>query len=274
MSGCASSREPRPARARSAIGSSVGASGAARTDRIRDPAEVSKTNRRVDPLGHRDGLQPRGRAASLDGVVNLTCGQRRAKPAAPCRLERGHVEHAAVAVVVERHRGRDVLAGEPRPRGCATRSGRRRPAGRRARRGSAGTQSSPAARARRWANRPKPSPPLGALGRPAEALHRGPRTALRRHAVLGRDARRGQRAAAAPLPARTQRRGRHRPDHGGRLRWVRADLRDPGWPLASVRSSSTPCWRPLPCTWLSPAQLADAHRGEPPGRLRWLAISS
>ena len=47
------------------------------------------------------------------GVLDEICGEGGAESSPPRRLERAHVEEAAVAVVVEADRGRDVLAGEP-----------------------------------------------------------------------------------------------------------------------------------------------------------------
>ena len=81
---------------------------------LEDPAEVAEADGRVHALGHRRGLQARGRAAALRRVVDETCRERGAEPPAARGLERADVEQAAVAGVVEADRGRDALAGEPR----------------------------------------------------------------------------------------------------------------------------------------------------------------
>ena len=46
--------------------------------------------------------------------MRVTCREGSAEPAAPCRLEGRHVEHAAVAIVIEGDRAGDVLAVQAR----------------------------------------------------------------------------------------------------------------------------------------------------------------
>ena len=76
------------------------------------PYRGSRPRRRpVPPLSR---LQACRRAAASMGIDEMTSGESGADPLKPRRLDRENVEQAAVAVVVEGHRGRDVLGGSSR----------------------------------------------------------------------------------------------------------------------------------------------------------------
>src|SRR5689334_2801100 len=67
---------------------------------LQNPAQITETDRRVHPLGHRRGLQARGRAPAITRPVQLGSGQRGAEPT-PAGLRRGtHVVDPAVAAEV------------------------------------------------------------------------------------------------------------------------------------------------------------------------------
>ena len=75
------------------------------------------------------------------GFLDMARGQRRAEAAAPRGLERRHVEDSAVSLVIERHRGGDVVSPNRATRTWNA-SGRRRSGTQVARRGCGGTPTS------------------------------------------------------------------------------------------------------------------------------------
>src|SRR6516165_2142380 len=82
-------------------------------DVLEDPAQVAKSERCVESLGHWCRLQARRCAPALERVAQELSRHAGCETATACVLERADVVDAAVAVELERDRGGDALAVQP-----------------------------------------------------------------------------------------------------------------------------------------------------------------